>query len=730
MPLHLKTWTRCSALFVSAALTWAPAALACAGGDSGGDGLYSATFQARAVCRPDEEALLLHYGHAFATGEGLQAPDLSKVNVDEWVAFFDGKVPAETWSKLLYKDPLSRLDALIFALQGKAGAATRPADQPFLSYGDRPTLIAALFYVGFAKRVEPWIPQLAADAWGPFKGSTATVGPEALAKLLASGVKAHAAATHPALKQRYAFQLLRLYFHHRPPAEGLRFFEEHAAEFATTSSIAYRAKGLAAGLLRKQGRVAEANVAYAELYDRFPPMKVSALQSLSWRDDAVWTATLAQAKTTRTKTVLWQALGYRADGPRAMKAIRELDPTSDLLPLLIARELNALEEEFRTDAPPPESVSKRLAALSAFVEVGSEKGNVAMPAAWDLAAGHLRAKTGDLAGALRFLERAAKRPNLSAALQQQLRASRFLAVLESKAPLKPTDDASVVRELEWLWPAGRGDERLATLGRLAQSRIAAKLVARGEPLAAACFSGDLGTMVTDASQAARFVEFIDAPPTGVLQAFALTHCARSRESIRQLQGLVALYTGDLSQAAAVLGTGQDARLLADPFVSRIKDCHDCDAADPKHKTYTRSQFVQRLAKLATEADAQPAKAAQKRFELATGLYNMTWYGNGRATYWGTLLSDGSPVTHDVKPAMAEYRKVLELTKDRELAARATFALAKCELAQFYETRPQTDERDFVAGPAFKSLASSYAGTKYYREVLQECGYFKTFVNKR
>lgn len=56
--------------------------------------------------------------------------------------------------------------------------------------------------------------------------------------------------------------------------------------------------------------------------------------------------------------------------------------------------------------------------------------------------------------------------------------------------------------------------------------------------------------------------------------------------------------------------------------------------------------------------------------------------------------------------MAEYRKVLELTKDQELAARATFALAKCELAQFYEGRKQGDERSFVAGPAFKSLASS------------------------
>jgi hypothetical protein len=207
----------------------------------------------------------------------------------------------------------------------------------------------------------------------------------------------------------------------------------------------------------------------------------------------------------------------------------------------------------------------------------------------------------------------------------------------------------------------------------------------------------------------------------VLQAFASAHCAFKAEEIRQLQGLVALYQGDLGQAATLLAKDQG-KLIADPFVSRVVDCHDCDAADPKHKIYTRAQFVQRMATLAK------SKSAQSHFELATALYNMTFHGNGRAMYWGTLLMDTSPATHDTKAAEGEFRKVLTLTKDKELIARATFGLAKCELAQFYETRKDGDTRDFVAGPAFKALAASSAGTSYYAEVLQECGYFRTFVN--
>ena len=166
----------------------------------------------------------------------------------------------------------------------------------------------------------------------------------------------------------------------------------------------------------------------------------------------------------------------------------------------------------------------------------------------------------------------------------------------------------------------------------------------------------------------------------------------------------------------MLGSLKTAPLPADPFFSRIVDCHDCDAANPKHTVYTRAQFANRLVALQKEARTQPAK----QFELATGLYNMTWYGNSRA------ISSTPP--NDVKPAEAAFRKALALAgKDRELAARATFGVAKCELVEFYATRDGKDERDFVAGPALKSLASSYANTKYYGEVLNECGYFRTFV---
>ncbi|MGC5209819.1 hypothetical protein, partial [Escherichia coli] len=46
------------------------------------------------------------------------------------------------------------------------------------------------------------------------------------------------------------------------------------------------------------------------------------------------------------KTVLWQLLGIYADGLAAIDQIVALDPKSDLLPLLLVREVNKAEEDW------------------------------------------------------------------------------------------------------------------------------------------------------------------------------------------------------------------------------------------------------------------------------------------------------------------------------------------------------------------------------------------------
>jgi ADP-dependent phosphofructokinase/glucokinase len=56
-------------------------------------------------------------------------------------------------------------------------------------------------------------------------------------------------------------------------------------------------------------------------------------------------------------------------------------------------------------------------------------------------------------------------------------------------------------------------------------------------------------------------------------------------------------------------------------------------------------------------------------------------------------------------------------------------LTKIERNAFYQTPAfKPYEVDFIYFSGFKTLKNKYAHTKYYQEVINECGYFRNYVN--
>jgi hypothetical protein len=185
-----------------------------------------------------------------------------------------------------------------------------------------------------------------------------------------------------------------------------------------------------------------------------------------------------------------------------------------------------------------------------------------------------------------------------------------------------------------------------------------------------------------------------------------------------------MYRGDFERAKRLIGPGPS--LNADPFVIRIRDCHDCDIQAAAHGGhYTPEQFIARMAELLAKAAGPPANAAELYFELGNGFYNMSYYGNSRVLFQGSAL-DGSPVVYDNSRAEAYYKKAMELSHDRELKAKAAFMAAKCELNASYG-EDGTSARRFRGGKWFRMLRDNFSDTRYYQEVLRECGDFRAFI---
>ena len=174
----------------------------------------------------------------------------------------------------------------------------------------------------------------------------------------------------------------------------------------------------------------------------------------------------------------------------------------------------------------------------------------------------------------------------------------------------------------------------------------------------------------------------------------------------------------------------------------------------KKEPFTIREFLQRVIKIENELEKNP-NSVMDNFLLANSLYNLSHFGNiNRVTtvYRSNYLVH-TPKLQEQKLNLAinYYEKALENSKDIELNAKITYLIAKTKLAIFdlnYDKYPQennwwkknsvynygSDEfyEKFLEDSGsryFNILQNNFKDTRYYNELIQECGDFKTYINR-
>ncbi|WP_066408860.1 hypothetical protein [Aliarcobacter skirrowii] len=174
----------------------------------------------------------------------------------------------------------------------------------------------------------------------------------------------------------------------------------------------------------------------------------------------------------------------------------------------------------------------------------------------------------------------------------------------------------------------------------------------------------------------------------------------------------------------------------------------------KKEPFTIREFLQRVIKIENELEKNP-NSVMDNFLLANSLYNLSHFGNiNRVTtvYRSNYLVH-TPKLQEQKLNLAinYYEKALENSKDIELNAKITYLIAKTKLALFdlnYDKYPQennwwkknsvynygSDEfyEKFLEDSGsryFNILQNNFKDTRYYNELIQECGDFKTYINR-
>ena len=94
-----------------------------------------------------------------------------------------------------------------------------------------------------------------------------------------------------------------------------------------------------------------------------------------------------------------------------------------------------------------------------------------------------------------------------------------------------------------------------------------------------------------------------------------------------------------------------------------------------------------------------------------------------------LLADTHHATTDTRAAEQWYKRAYDLARGRELKAKAAYLASKAELARLItaaggpDSPPEALPIPKTWFPALRQLSD----TKYYREVLRECGHFSDWA---
>ena len=666
----------------------------------------------------------------FSPGFGGPCSECGKKSMlADWRDYLKDDIEPATWEQIMTTAP----DKVVASIARRLADNTAPMPAGFAKSmmwskpESRAKLRSAVEFVQLARRFEPFA-TFDLDAKTP--PVPADIANEAKRNL-----------GHDAfLSQRYAYLALRAHFYAREFSNVTTFYEKNRGLLSAPSKdLNWRARYFFAGALRRTSNISRANYELARIHANAPDLAGVAVQDFHPVEQADWQKTLVLATSPREKAELWRLAGIRSDGIVAINEIRKLEPNSNLIAVLLLRELARAESMVEFSFNDPQQVAAQNKAIATVETIARELAyspGADRPWLMELVLGHIAARRGDVVNARVHLQKAlAQRPG-DVLVMSQAKASLSMAMsvgwrinprdeqelahamlsIDKKFDRTRTVETQVRHNLSAVYAkAGRlvDAEFLEPAGQSVFDDSPRGFVPATEWLKASFINDMIARMGRNSSEFDRFV--LDSPIT-------------KNQLVHEL-ALRTLLDGNFAVAGQTLQSipGGGELLHTDPFQMRNLDCHDCDHEKYEHAKWTHASFIAHLVELERAANGTGEAAAVASLSLGNALYNITEFGNARIVLAGTHQA-GS----DTRAAERWYKRAFDLTKDRELKAKAAFFAAKCELGAMIEKARQNPDQKFgsfdVPTPVkWFAVEKTFKDTRYYKEILHECSNFNAYA---
>ena len=653
--------------------------------------------------------------------------------------------------------------------------------------------LEALGYILYAKQVEPYV----TGSWNDWE--SVTPDNATMSSLIKNGLQLWKAAKADFIKLRYAYQIVRLAHYNKQYANCIQFYNELLKTNSTKSVLQELSLGLKAGAEYRLGMKEQAALTFSQLFASSNLKKISNYMSFNWcvnrfdEGSRKKTLALCKDKTEKASMLSLFALGSYKNELNSIVQVSLLAPQSTMLPVLVTREINKLEEFLFTPSLLFSQGKEKVyvaytsyAANDKFFKAWQQEAaqlqefcikkaaSSETKSFWFLAASHIALLTKNYPVSKNLLEEAKKNP-----LNEVQKDQWFLTNLLLTINAKPLIDAGFEKELlpsiQWLEKKATIDNEFAKFYRrlfadilltkykstknrnsfkyLLCLGVADKINQNFVKNGWGYYAQSLTVLRNEVrpEQIEELIKMIESKNLTAFETFLISNCRFNKDDLNDLAGTTWLRQYNFKEAekwfkkvpaAYYVAEPFKTFLAANPFADLLLDTHAPTSEDTVK--YTKLLFTKKMIRLqeTLEASTEKEKKALLHYELAKGFYHISYWGNSwlMVQYdWSNAeygyVRKSAPDYYDVKKATEHYRAAFTNTANKNFQAKCLYMAAKCEQKLMGPIpTDRASHRQWLTAfdkrnSYYSTMVNSFTTTPFYKEAFTTCSYLRDFIEQ-
>ena len=611
----------------------------------------------------------------------VEPVNVAEITSAEWAGFGENRFSAREAYDFICRFSFKDISVLYYHLEKKQPLGIPDSVQAngMTKFFLQQKNLEALGYILYAQQVEPYV----TGSWNSWEVVERDV--VVMDKLIKNGQQLWKAAKSDFIKLRYAYQLVRLAHYNKRYADCIQWYTDLVKTNGTKSVLQELSLGLKAGAEFRMGNKFSAAYTFSGLFANGRVKKVANYMSFDWCirrfDESNRKKCLSYCKNPieQANMLALFALGSNKNEFKLISQVYSLAPQSAVLPLLITREVNKLEEFFFT--PSIEFRQGKEKVYVGYTEVSETSKEYK---AWQqeciqlidfckkaaggasvqksfclLSAAHLAMISGNTQAARELLDQV-KKEKLNALQTDQWFITNLLLTINAQQRFDQKFENDLMRSVQWLEQKAKTDIEFAKFYRrlfadilaskyksnkdknsykyILCKGVADKIHTEYEKDNWGYYAQSLQLLRNEvpAQQVEELNQLLESKKMNEFEKFLVSNSAFTRNDVNDVAGTAWLRQYNFSEAAKwfkkiPVSYYQDEPyktfLAANPFADIIPDTHAATEQDTVK--YTKFTFTQKMMQLEKQVmlTSDKEKKAILLYELAKGYYQMSYWGN-------------------------------------------------------------------------------------------------------